>query len=198
MSFIAFSGAGVIGFMQELPWFYILIGAGVLFAATMKGLLLFDDWKKRKASQAHDEQETVTPDLEAIEQQRKADEERARLSRLWEADRGDGYIVGKLILASELNDAKTIYEEFLQSVLDEQKRHPLAPAYALASVLVTQGHFDDGHELLKKTEHSAGFIEASQQTTDPEEDYKEFFVKTGGRIALDEWIEKNPQIGSVG
>ena len=32
------------GWIQDIPWFYLLVGASVLFAAISTGLLRFDEW----------------------------------------------------------------------------------------------------------------------------------------------------------
>ncbi|MEX2616976.1 MAG: hypothetical protein WD767_12850 [Alphaproteobacteria bacterium] len=38
----------VIGFAQDIPWFYIAVGACVIFSAVATGLLRFDEWRFRQ------------------------------------------------------------------------------------------------------------------------------------------------------
>ena len=40
-------GVGLIGWIQGIPWFYLFVGSGVLFAAISTGLLRFDEWRYR-------------------------------------------------------------------------------------------------------------------------------------------------------
>ena len=40
-------GIGLIGWIQGVPWFYLFVGSGVLFAAISTGLLRFSEWKYR-------------------------------------------------------------------------------------------------------------------------------------------------------
>ena len=40
-------GAAVMGWLQDLPWFYILVGSGLFFASTSVGLLRFSEWRHR-------------------------------------------------------------------------------------------------------------------------------------------------------
>ena len=43
------AGAGVvIGRLEQVPWFYVFIGATVIFAAVSSGLLRFDEWRDRR------------------------------------------------------------------------------------------------------------------------------------------------------
>ena len=43
------TGAGVvIGWLEQMPWFYVFIGATVIFAAVSSGLLRFDEWRDRR------------------------------------------------------------------------------------------------------------------------------------------------------
>lgn len=37
-----------LGYLQDLPWMYIVVGAGIMFAAVTTGLVRFDDWRERK------------------------------------------------------------------------------------------------------------------------------------------------------
>lgn len=37
-----------LGYLQGLPWMYIVVGAGVMFAATSTGLVRFDEWRERR------------------------------------------------------------------------------------------------------------------------------------------------------
>ena len=130
----------------------------------------------------------------ALERERMAAEERARLSRLWEKDRADGYIVGKLMLVSELDEAKTIYDEFLNSVPDDGKRHRFAPGYAWISMLVRHKKFKKAYGLLEEISGSAGFEEVSKGTQEPSDDEQEFFVKPGYQKMLNKWIEKQNKL----
>ena len=38
---------GVVGWSQDIPWFYLCVGVGLLFAAIPTGLLGFDEWRYR-------------------------------------------------------------------------------------------------------------------------------------------------------
>ena len=40
--------AVVIGGFQQVPWFYVFVGATVIFAAVSSGLLRFDEWRDRR------------------------------------------------------------------------------------------------------------------------------------------------------
>ncbi len=40
-------GVGVMGWLQDIPWFYLCVGVGLLFAAVSTGLLRFDEWRYR-------------------------------------------------------------------------------------------------------------------------------------------------------
>jgi len=37
-----------LGYLQGLPWMYIAVGAGVMFAAASTGLVKFDEWRDRR------------------------------------------------------------------------------------------------------------------------------------------------------
>jgi hypothetical protein len=39
---------GYAGYIQGLPWMYIMIGAGLMFAAITTGLVKFDEWRDRR------------------------------------------------------------------------------------------------------------------------------------------------------
>ena len=44
-------GLGVIGWLQDIPWFYLcvgVVGVGLLFGSVSTGLLRFDEWRYRK------------------------------------------------------------------------------------------------------------------------------------------------------
>ena len=40
-------GIGLIGWVQNVQWFYLLVGSGVMFAAIPTGLVRFSEWKYR-------------------------------------------------------------------------------------------------------------------------------------------------------
>ena len=40
-------GIGLIGWVQDVQWFYLLVGSGVMFAAIPTGLVRFAEWKYR-------------------------------------------------------------------------------------------------------------------------------------------------------
>ncbi len=113
-----------------------------------------------------------------------AEERRRQLRSRLETFPENGRIVAKLILESNLPDAKTIYDDFLKDIADDIKQHKFAPAYAWACVLVKHGKFEEGGDLRQETNFEASF-ESAEQANDDEQ---EFFVKPGGQKALDDWI----------
>src|SRR5690348_5800419 len=40
-----------LGYLQGLPWMYIAVGTGLMFAAVTTGLVRFDEWRDRRRTE---------------------------------------------------------------------------------------------------------------------------------------------------